>query len=162
MSSSWNRVSLCQYGIMTAQKGNRISFTKLWLDFSVLAWTQHTRFIWEIQHSIGKGSNVVRPQTWPAALQLGHRRCRARPSGQRPGTSRAACPRRLQQTPGRRRKALGSPGTTKERGAGRERTKMGSVGANEAAVKGVSGVWRQSCVSGTGRDDGGREEAGIS
>lgn len=31
---------------------------------------------------------------------------------------------------------------------------MRSVGANEAAVKGMTGGWRQSCVSGTGRKDG--------
>lgn len=31
---------------------------------------------------------------------------------------------------------------------------MRSVGAKEAAVEGVTGGWRQSCVSGTGRKDG--------
>lgn len=45
---------------------------------------------------------------------------------------------------------------------GGERTKTGSVGANEAGVKRVSGVGRQSCVSGAGRQEDSQGEAGIS
>lgn len=45
-------------------------------------------------------------------------------------------------------KGTGAGGSLED---GMDRIKTGSVGVNEAGVKGVSGVWRQSCVSGAGR-----------